>query len=82
MSVIITLMMEAASTSKTTVNFYHTTRFNNPEDNHLRFRKVLWFCFFQDIRGAYSPMMVALSKQVFVREKSNCQSRQEPVSDS
>jgi hypothetical protein len=30
------LMMEAASTSETLVNFYQTTRRYNPEDNHLR----------------------------------------------
>jgi hypothetical protein len=28
-------MMEAASTSETSVNFYQTTRRNNPEDSHL-----------------------------------------------
>jgi hypothetical protein len=28
-------MMEAASTSKTVVNFYQTIWFNNPEDRHL-----------------------------------------------
>jgi hypothetical protein len=32
---IIALMMEAASSSKTSVNFYQTTRRNNPEDSHL-----------------------------------------------
>jgi hypothetical protein len=32
---LITLMMEAASTSETSVNFYHTTQRNNPEDSHL-----------------------------------------------
>jgi hypothetical protein len=32
---IIALMMEAASTSKTSVNFYHTTQRYNPEDSHL-----------------------------------------------
>jgi hypothetical protein len=32
----IALMMEAASTSETLVNFYHTTRRYNPEDSHLR----------------------------------------------
>jgi hypothetical protein len=32
---LITLMMEAASTSETSVNFYKTTRRNNPEDSHL-----------------------------------------------
>jgi hypothetical protein len=31
----ITLMMEAASTSRMSVNFYQTTRRNNPEDSHL-----------------------------------------------
>jgi hypothetical protein len=31
----ITLMMEAANTSEASVNFYQTTRGNNPEDSHL-----------------------------------------------
>jgi hypothetical protein len=31
----ITLMMEAARTSETLVNFYQTTRRYNPEDSHL-----------------------------------------------
>jgi hypothetical protein len=35
----ITLMMEAASTSETSVNFYQTTRRYNPEDSHLRTRR-------------------------------------------
>jgi hypothetical protein len=30
-------MMEAASTSETSVNFYQTTRLNNPEDSHLHY---------------------------------------------
>jgi hypothetical protein len=34
------LMMEAARTSETLVNFYQTTRRYNPEDSHL-FRFVL-----------------------------------------
>jgi hypothetical protein len=29
------LMMEAATTSETSVNLYHTTWCNNPEDSHL-----------------------------------------------
>jgi hypothetical protein len=33
---IIALMMEAARTSETLVNFYQTTRRYNPEDIHLR----------------------------------------------
>jgi hypothetical protein len=32
---IIALMMDAASTTETSVNFYQTTRRNNPEDSHL-----------------------------------------------
>jgi c-di-GMP-related signal transduction protein len=32
-------MMEAASTSETSVNFYQTTRRNNQEDNHLYTRR-------------------------------------------
>jgi hypothetical protein len=31
----IALMMEATSTSETSVNFYQTTRRNNPKDSHL-----------------------------------------------
>jgi hypothetical protein len=33
------LMMEAANTSETPVNFYQTIRHNNPEDSHLRTRR-------------------------------------------
>jgi hypothetical protein len=36
---IVALMMEAASTSETSVNFYHTTRSNIPEDSHLHIRR-------------------------------------------
>jgi hypothetical protein len=32
--VLIVLIMEAASTSETSVKFYQTTRRKNPEDNH------------------------------------------------
>jgi hypothetical protein len=32
-------MMEAASTSETSVNFYQTTRRNDPEDSHLYIRR-------------------------------------------
>jgi hypothetical protein len=35
----IALLMEAARTSETSVNFYHTTRRNNPEDSHLHTRR-------------------------------------------
>jgi hypothetical protein len=33
---LIALIMEAASTSETPVNFYQTTRRNIPEDSHLQ----------------------------------------------
>jgi hypothetical protein len=32
---LIALEMKAASTSKTSINFYQTTQRNNPEDSHL-----------------------------------------------
>jgi hypothetical protein len=35
----IALMMEAVSTSETSVNFYQTTRRYNPEDSHLHIRR-------------------------------------------
>jgi hypothetical protein len=38
-SILIALMMEAASTSETLVNFYETTRRYNPEDSHLHTRR-------------------------------------------
>jgi hypothetical protein len=34
--VLIALIMEAARTSETLVNFYQTTQRYNPEDSHLR----------------------------------------------
>jgi hypothetical protein len=36
----ITLMMEAARTSGTLVNFYQTTQRYNPKDNHLNVKHV------------------------------------------
>jgi hypothetical protein len=33
------MMMEAASTSETSVNFYQTTQRYNPEDSHLHTRR-------------------------------------------
>jgi hypothetical protein len=37
---LIALMMEAASTYETSVNFYQTTRRNNPEDSHFHSRRL------------------------------------------
>jgi hypothetical protein len=36
----IALMMEAASTSETSVTFYPPTRHYNPEDSHLHTRRL------------------------------------------
>jgi hypothetical protein len=36
---IIALVMEAASTSETSVNLYQTARRNNPDDSHLHTRR-------------------------------------------
>jgi hypothetical protein len=38
-AIIIALMMEAARTSETLVNFYQTTRRNNPDDSYLHTRR-------------------------------------------
>jgi hypothetical protein len=37
--VLIALMVDAASTSETSVNFYQTTLRNNPENSHLHTRR-------------------------------------------
>jgi hypothetical protein len=40
-TIIFALMMEAARTSETLVNFYQTTQRYNPEDSHLKYHKDL-----------------------------------------
>jgi hypothetical protein len=46
------LMMQAANTSETSVNFYQTTRRYNPEDSHFhtRSRENLKSCFVLTVR--------------------------------
>jgi hypothetical protein len=39
-SIINALMMEAASTLETSVKFYQTIRYYNPEDSHLHTRRL------------------------------------------
>jgi hypothetical protein len=39
MTVFIALMIEATSSSETSVNFYQTTRCYNPEASHLHIRR-------------------------------------------
>jgi hypothetical protein len=43
---LIALMMEAARTSETLVNFYQTTRRYNPEDSHLHGEVCLYSQYF------------------------------------
>jgi hypothetical protein len=35
-------MMDVASTSETSVNFYHSTRRNNPDDSHIWVDNSFW----------------------------------------
>jgi hypothetical protein len=65
---IIALMMKAASTPETSVNFYQTPRRDNPEDSHLLKNSVLtskktqpasmttinWLMLFREIIAVYS----------------------------
>jgi hypothetical protein len=46
----IALMMEAAGTSETSVNFYQTTRRNNPKDSYLH-NEMLHKCYSQMLLG-------------------------------
>jgi hypothetical protein len=39
LAMIIALMMKAASTSETSVNFYQSTRRYNPEESHIYIRR-------------------------------------------
>jgi hypothetical protein len=55
------LMMEAASTSETSVKFYQTTRRYSPEDSHLHTRRrenlkivQIWYCFYCQISSTDS----------------------------
>jgi hypothetical protein len=61
----IALMMEAASTSEMSVNFYQTTRCNKPEESHLHTRRrenlksLLMqqnFSYAPDLRGSSKPL--------------------------
>jgi hypothetical protein len=51
-------MIEAASISETSINFYQTTRRNIPEDSHL-----LDFWSFPEIE--YSPPMTAMWAAIY-----------------
>jgi hypothetical protein len=52
-SKLMTLMMESASTSETSVNFYQTTRRNNPEDSYIQINGNLPACFLSNITSLY-----------------------------
>jgi hypothetical protein len=52
------MMMDAASTYETSVNFYQTTRRNNPEDSHLHTRRR------ENLKSRY--MKIDMVQQFFV----------------
>jgi hypothetical protein len=52
----ITLMMDAASTSETSVNFYKTTQSYIPEDSHLG--QVAVHCTFARLKGSIISRML------------------------
>jgi hypothetical protein len=64
----IALMMEAARTSETLVNFYQTTRRYNPEDSHLRDGS----CCFVDTMLRISGSVVVLSVNQFPHSYDSC----------
>jgi hypothetical protein len=57
----IALMMEAASTSETMVNFYQTTLRYNPEDSHLRTHRR------EKIKSYFVSILFALLVDLLVR---------------
>jgi hypothetical protein len=50
-SAVITLVMETASTSEMSENFYQTARCNNPEDSHLHRHPVIATQNYQDVEA-------------------------------
>jgi hypothetical protein len=61
---LVALMMEAANTSETSVNFFQNIRCNIPEDSHL---SVQWFTNEASLNVAMYWLVVA----TFVRKKAN-----------
>jgi hypothetical protein len=61
MTVFIALMMEAARTSETLVNFYQTTRRYNPEDIHLRTHRR------ENVKSYIRELILPLPPYVFRR---------------
>jgi hypothetical protein len=66
---LIALMMEAAGTSETLVNFYRTTRRYNPEDSHLRThrRENLKSYYIQVINGSLKIIFIILYEHQTIR---------------
>jgi hypothetical protein len=54
---LIALMKEAVSTSKTSVNIYHTTWLNIPEDSHLQ-ELTLFYSFPNIVRSVRSRRII------------------------
>jgi hypothetical protein len=65
---IISLMMEAASTSETSANFYQTARHYNPKDSHLHARRHGKLKSLEsNLEGNSSPAREGLGWQVIPR---------------
>jgi hypothetical protein len=62
---LIALMIEAVSTSETSVNFYQTTRRDNPEDSHLH------ACSSENLKSHYLTFVLKLEINKGKRETDN-----------
>jgi hypothetical protein len=66
----IALMLEAASTSETSVNFYQTTRRYNPEDSNLHTRRrehlkyYFVYKFFKYVDETVSNALLEIQREV------------------
>jgi hypothetical protein len=67
-SLAIALMMEAASTSETLVNFYQTSRCNSPEDSHLHTHRR------ENLKSYLLAQLIANPKAVLPLRRRDCDS--------
>jgi hypothetical protein len=80
---LIALMMEAAKTSETLVNFYQTTRRYNLEDSHLRTHrsdnlKSYYFCAISELKNHH--FLKCIYSGYLVSEMSNDTQRKDNLS--
>jgi hypothetical protein len=65
------MMMEAARTSETSVNFYQATRHNNPENSHLHRLKVFKNMVLRRIFGPKRQEIIQIWRQLHDVELQN-----------